>query len=67
MRRALQEYEVRGIKTTIPLHLRILAEQEGRAALERDIKVVVAQEGLFVAATGRDDHVGPCQDLGIAL
>lgn len=34
--------------------LRILAEQEGRDPLERDIKVAVAQEGLFVSPTGRD-------------
>ncbi len=34
--------------------LRILAEQKDREPLERDIKVAVAQEGLFVASTGRD-------------
>jgi hypothetical protein len=34
--------------------LKITAEQKGRATVERDIKVNVAQEGLFVSMTGRD-------------
>jgi Flp pilus assembly protein TadD len=34
--------------------LKITAEQKGRATLERDIKVNVFQEGLFVSMTGRD-------------
>ena len=34
--------------------LRIIAEQKGRDPLERDVKILVAQEGLFVASTGRD-------------
>jgi len=34
--------------------LKIFAEQKGRQPVERDIRVVVAQEGLFVDALGRD-------------
>jgi Flp pilus assembly protein TadD len=34
--------------------LKITAEQKGRATIERDIKVNVFQEGLFVSMTGRD-------------
>lgn len=34
--------------------LRIIAEQKDRVPLEREIKVRVGQEGLFVVATGRD-------------
>ncbi len=36
--------------------LKIFAEQKDREPLERDIKVSVAQEGLFVAADGRDPN-----------
>jgi tetratricopeptide (TPR) repeat protein len=38
--------------------LRIIAEQKDREPLERDIKVRVGQEGLFVLATGRDSQEG---------
>ena len=38
--------------------LKITAEQKGRATLERDIKVNVYQEGLFVSTTGRDPEKG---------
>lgn len=34
--------------------LKIFAEQKGRDPVERDIQVVVVQEGLFVDADGRD-------------
>lgn len=34
--------------------LRVIAEQKDRPPLEREIKVRVGQEGLFVVATGRD-------------
>lgn len=34
--------------------LRIIARQNNRPELERDIKIAVGQEGLFVSATGRD-------------
>ncbi len=38
--------------------LKITAEQKGRATLERDIKVNVYQEGLFVSTDGRDPDKG---------
>ncbi len=38
--------------------LKITAEQKGHATLERDIKVNVVQEGLFVSTTGRDPETG---------
>ena len=34
--------------------LRIIAEQEDRPPLERDIRVYIAQEGLFASTVGRD-------------
>ncbi|RJR31726.1 MAG: tetratricopeptide repeat protein [Desulfobacteraceae bacterium] len=34
--------------------LRIIAEQKDRVPLEREVKVRVGQEGVFVVATGRD-------------
>ena len=34
--------------------LRIIAEQKNREPVERDIKVCIGQEGVFVDATGRD-------------
>jgi hypothetical protein len=38
--------------------LKITAEQKGRATVERDIKVNVYQEGLFVSTVGRDPDKG---------
>lgn len=34
--------------------LKVIAEQKGRAPLERHLRLVVAQEGVFVDAQGRD-------------